>query len=340
MFKIGYREGRMFDDTRTNWAGDGPRPLVWAAWYPTTDEAVQAESADPSSDSAWFHTSAVAKNARISSSREVWPVVLLSHGTGGSAQGLDWLGARLAAQGFICIGVSHHGNTSIEPYLAEGFLCWWERSADLTKMFTLLSNTAFFSQRIDVENVFAAGFSLGGHTVVSLAGAIYDQSLFDAFTQSAPVDMSGPREFPDLAAHAQDLMENSEPFRASFARHADPYRDHRIKAIVSCAPAPTVRGFTPQSVSSVTVPTLILSVNGDTECPPALCADWLLHQNPDFRKQIISLKAGHYVFLPEATEYGRQQGADICVDLPTVNRRAIHDITAQKCATHFSSLVS
>jgi hypothetical protein len=47
---------------------------------------------------------------------------ILSYGTGGSAEGMGWLGQRLACLGYICIGVNHHGNTAIEPYRAEG-LC-------------------------------------------------------------------------------------------------------------------------------------------------------------------------------------------------------------------------
>lgn len=63
------------------------------------------------------------------------------------------------------IGVDHHGNTALEPYRAESFLCWWERPRDLTLALDHLGETGPFARRLDLDHVGAAGFSLGGHTV-------------------------------------------------------------------------------------------------------------------------------------------------------------------------------
>lgn len=128
MFGAGYSEGMATDPTRPAWRSNSPRPLKWAAWYPAEDGAAVADKLIGRPGAELFRMGLVAENAEINSIRDRWPVVLLSHGTGGSAEGLCWLATYLAAKGFISIGVSHHGNTAIEPYLPEGFLCWWERA--------------------------------------------------------------------------------------------------------------------------------------------------------------------------------------------------------------------
>ena len=105
MHQVGYVEGRTSDPNRRSWRADTSRPLVWAAWYPANSKAVPVERLVGSPDHELFTMGPVAENAALSGAQVKWPVVLLSHGTGGTAQGLGWLGRRLASKGFICIGV-------------------------------------------------------------------------------------------------------------------------------------------------------------------------------------------------------------------------------------------
>lgn len=63
-------------------------------------------------------------DAALDDQTSCFPVVLLSHGTGGTAASLGWLAHGLAAAGYVVLGVDHHGNTASEPYRAEGFLSW------------------------------------------------------------------------------------------------------------------------------------------------------------------------------------------------------------------------
>jgi len=97
--------------------------------------------------------------------------VLLSHGTGGSAVQMAWLGMELARHGYIAVAVNHPGNNATEPYTAEGFALWWERATDLSEVLDGMLADATFGARIDARRVGAAGFSMGGYTVLELAGA-------------------------------------------------------------------------------------------------------------------------------------------------------------------------
>ena len=278
---------------------------------------------------------AVAPQATLSDAVSRWPLVLLSHGTGGTAQQMGWLGSRLARRGFVCIAVSHHGNTAIEPYLPEGFLCWWERARDLSAVTDFLDEESRFMNRLDLGNVFASGFSLGGYTVLALAGAITSLTRFEEWLAAEGGHATGPREFPNLADHAPELLARSEPFQASQCRHSHTYHDCRLRAVTVLAPAPPVRSFLPDSLAGIDIPVSILVGQADTEAPHDRCAVWLVDKNPSFKLTLLGEEVGHYVFLCESTTYGKQTEPEVCVDRESVDRSSIHDRAAEMTAALF-----
>lgn len=331
MHKVGFIEGCSADAERGSWSGDGPRPLIWSAWYPAA--VAEAATRVGAAGSPLFVMGAVAAGAPLSGAPERWPVVLLSHGTGGNGAGIGWLGCRLAAAGYIAIAVSHHGNTTAEPYRPEGFLCWWERARDLSVVLDRLAADGPFAGRLDVERVFAAGFSLGGYTILALA----DLTLFERWRSSRGAP-GGPREFPDIGCHIPSLLAESAEFRASQARHGLSYRDARVKAVVALAPAPTVRAFTIDSLRAIRLPVRMLVGQADTEAPAETCASWLAAFLPNCELTLLGPHVGHYVFLCEATEIGRTTEPAICTDASGVDRRAIHEQAADAAIALFRSI--
>jgi predicted dienelactone hydrolase len=251
MFGIGFTSGRATDPDRPNWSGDAVRPLAWSAWYPTDDARKPLEHAEAGAPPLFVSQGAV-RDAAFSGRQSLYPVVLLSHGTGGTAASLAWLAEGLARQGFVVMGIDHHGNTASEPYRAEGFLCWWERARDLS---VILDHHAAgpFARHLDLDRVLASGFSLGGYTAISLLGGVTQVPLFSECSRKLGW-ADGPREFPNLGAQVERLLESSPVFRASWERQSISFLDKRIKAAFVCAPAPTVRGVTVESLREITVP--------------------------------------------------------------------------------------
>ncbi len=324
------------DERRTAWRRETARPVAWSAWYPAAAGASATHDIFGSGEAALFRATPVALKAALSTVEATWPVVVMSHGTGGSAQSLSWLGHALANKGLVAIGVSHHGNTSLEPALPEGFLCWWERTIDLSFIMDHLAATGRFAGLLDFSQTAAVGFSLGAYCVLSLAGATTHMPLFDEWLASAGRLANAPREFPDLGRELARLLAESQQFRQSWARSGDGYRDDRIKAAVLLAPAPPVRALTPASLAAIHTRLHIIASGGDMEAPIEGCASWLCRQNAAFSMTQLPDAVGHYVFLPEATPFGKQVAPEICADISGVDRSSVHADVVALCARAFA----
>ncbi|MGL5011466.1 MAG: alpha/beta hydrolase family protein, partial [Paracoccaceae bacterium] len=230
----------------------------------------------------------------------------------------------LAEAGYVVIGAHHHGNTAREPDRPEGFLCWWERAHDLSVLLSRLSSAGFFAGRLDLGRVAAAGFSLGGHTVLALVGAKTAMDRYQAWAPATGLFTAGPREMPDAGDHIPHLLASSAVFRASWARQGDSFLDPRIGRIVAIAPAPPVRGFDESSVASISIPVTLMTGEADTEAPSPECADWLGATNSGFRRVSLGADVGHYTFFSLAAGEVTAEEAFLFADRPGVNRQDVH----------------
>jgi len=328
---VGFTEGLTFDERRSNWTGDGPRPLKWCAWYPAIDSAQEQRSRRPS----WFQFGPVARDAPLRRATKPYRIIMLSHGTGGVAHGLEWLGRRLAQSGFVALAVDHHGNTGSEPYCPEGFLCLWERASDLSA----LLDDAQWRHKIGgefVAHACVAGFSAGAYAAMLLMGARVAYSQFEAGNpEKSPV--SGPKEFANLADEIPRLLDRSAVFRASWERRSANYTDDRFLAALALAPGRSVRGFSPESLSQISRPVRITVGDGDRVAPAAECSGWLHERLPGSEFEVIGSAAGHYVFLPTPTPLGLEEASDVFTDPQGVDRGAVHDRVSSTAVRFFGN---
>jgi predicted dienelactone hydrolase len=127
--KVGMVTRSFTDEKRQNWQRTAPRPLRTAIWYAAAAKATREETIfGGTPEEEIFAPVTVAPDAEISRESQKYPLVLLSHGTGGSAVQMIWLGYYLASRGYIVAAVNHHGNTAAErERAAQGFLLYWER---------------------------------------------------------------------------------------------------------------------------------------------------------------------------------------------------------------------
>jgi predicted dienelactone hydrolase len=335
--KVGMVTRNFTDQHRKNWEGTESRPLKTAIWYPAAATATRSETIfGGPPDKEIFAPVTVAADAEISLESQTYPLILLSHGTGGSAIQMMWLGYYLASRGYIVAAVNHHGNTAAErSYAAQGFLLYWERARDLTAVLTKLLADPFFGGRIDRDRIGAAGFSLGGYTVISIAGGRFSPREFDSFCRSPQRDFTcePQAEFPDAPRLFEELKK-TDPVVQESLRHAnDSFRDKRIKRVFAIAPA-LGSGFTKDGLAQIRIPVFIVIGQADKVTPLATNAQRYANFIKGARLTVLPGEIGHYTFLAECNFHGRAV-LDLCRDDEAIDRASVHQRVAQLALEFF-----
>ena len=328
--RVGRLHRSYADSLRTDWDGRGPRPLEATIWYPAA-----AESREVAWEAGVFRFGEGAPDAPFADVVP-HPLVLLSHGTGGSAAQLSWLAEQLVTAGFVVAAVNHHGNTAVEPqYRPHGFVLPWERARDLSVLLDRIAADPVVGPHVDMTRIGAAGFSLGGYTVLALAGAhltFADWQRKCATEPDAPWCRLPP-EAPFTLADVESLAREDAPFRASMARSEQPTRDVRIQAVYAIAPA-LVPVLDPASLQSIRVPVRVVLGGGDTQVPPEPTAGVIRRLVPGATVELLPGVA-HYAFLAPCTWRGRLFTRTLCRD-GGASRTAVHAAVAAEAAGFFS----
>ncbi|MDZ7632086.1 MAG: hypothetical protein U5K74_12275 [Gemmatimonadaceae bacterium] len=317
------------DSSRTDWDGRVGRPLVTRVWYPARAG---------SGESAWaagvFRFGRSALDAPFADDARR-PLIVLSHGTGGSAAQLSWLAEALATEGFIVAGVDHHGNTATEAtYRLGGFVLPGERARDLSVLVDLLLADSLLGARIDASSIGAAGFSLGGFSVLALAGAHLPP---DAWQRRCAVEPDVPwcvlpPEAPFTLGDIDSLQRSDAAFQAAASRGLELTRDPRITALFAIAPAllPVTDTL---SLRTISVPVHVLLGDSDEQVPYEITAGVVSAQ---LRSAQISRLQGvsHYAFLAECTLRGRILVRALCAS-DGFDRGEVHVRAAREALTFF-----
>jgi predicted dienelactone hydrolase len=317
------------------WRGAPRRTLRTVIWYPAAAGAAEEELRIPPADPL-FVAGRVARDAPLAPGPRL-PLVVLSHGTGGSALQLAWLGTRLAARGYVAAAVDHPGNNAVDGYTPQGFALWWERARDLSAALDGILADATLGPRIDARRIGAAGFSLGGYTVLLLAGARTDRAAFERWC-AAPerrAVCAGPPEFPDVAERFAAIARGDPAVQASLLRAGESFRDPRVGAVVAFAPALGM-ALAPADLGRIAVPVRIVIGSRDEVAPAAENAAPIARAIPGARLDVVE-GAGHYTFLDVPTARARRELPALAVDAPGVERDAVHARAAAIAAELFDA---
>ncbi len=328
---------RVFHPTNLvrDWRGDPEKGLRCVVWYPAVESAVEVKQEIGPKDAPEFEAGMAAPEAALATGpKKGWPVVLLSHETGGSAMQMAWLGTALARAGFVVVAVDHPGSSANGKLTPEGMTLWWERATDLSQALDGMLADAEFGKQIDPARIGAAGFSLGGYTVLELAGAQTDVSEFFAMCkENADAAVCHLPEMRGMGTPQEVLKAVRKTSAVSLARSNELYSDDRIDAVFAIAPAVAFT-MTEDSLRSIRLPVEAVVGDADSVAPPKDNAAYVRNEIRGAKLTLLP-HVDHYTFLDTCTAEGRKKDERYCEDGKGVDRDAVHAKVAAMAVAFF-----
>lgn len=237
------------------------------------------------------------------------PLIVMSHGSGGTALQYGWLGSELAKRGYVVIAVDHPGASGGERATDSGARDWYLRPNDISAAISGALADPVLSRRIDRKRIGLVGYSLGGATALQLAGVRLDLS---ALAASAGPDAS-----------YSDMMDR--------IRQMGPGGDGRIAAFALIAPA--VLSALDLTAEIPSLPMLVVAGDADVTVKPDDNAARIARSVEGAQLQLLP-GVTHNDFLQVCTAAGRARYADLCKE-PDAQREATHARAAGLIAEFF-----
>lgn len=205
-------------------------------------------------------------------------LIVLSHGTAGSALPEHTLAATLARAGFVVAQPEHRGD-NWQDFSKAGPDSWKTRPQDVRETIDAVARDPELAPLVDTRRVGVHGMSAGGVTGLVLAGAQWRMlNLIQHCAQNLDEDigfcLNGLATQPSVQllrksqfAISRMLTETTAPTRfktlhggASPSASEDPRPDPRITAVSLAVPVGVI--FTPESLARIRIP-VALSTSGD-----------------------------------------------------------------------------
>jgi predicted dienelactone hydrolase len=341
--KIGVAERTFHPEGARDWRQSTPQLKV-LLWYPAAESATETKQFIGPPDAPLFEAGTAAKDAALDPAVKLRPLIMLSHGTGGSAAQMAWLGTALAHAGFLVAAVDHPGNNADEPYTVEGFTLWWERATDISQAIDGVLADPEFGRHVDKDRIGAAGFSLGGFTVLQLAGAETDvHEYFDLCDPRNAADMRAPRDADTTVCHVEEMRAMGTPLEMlrqtrassaeSLASSNKSFQDEAVRAVFAIAPA---LGFTldDDSLRDIHIPVEVVVGKLDRIAIARDNADYI-HAMIHGSRETQLPGVNHYTFLDVCTRAGREKLPAYCSDAPGTEREAVHAQVAAMAVKFF-----
>ncbi|WP_152612879.1 hypothetical protein [Tateyamaria sp. ANG-S1] len=156
------------------------------------------------------------------------PLIVISHGSGSSNDGTAWLAADLAERGAHVLVMNHPGTTTGDSSPRKTVRLS-ERAADLSVALDHVLADPYFASRIDTDQIAALGFSLGGSTVLGIAGIRLDPAAYRDYCE----------EFGEAAQDCLFLMRGGVDFDSLPTAFSSDMSDPRFTRIVTVDPGYT-----------------------------------------------------------------------------------------------------
>lgn len=247
---------------------------------------------------------------------ETYPLVVLSHGSGGNAVNLAWIATSLADQGMVVIAANHPGTTSGDS-TPEQTLLTWLRPADQSALIDLAEAGLPKGIKVDTTRVASVGFSLGGYTAMATAGAQISQADYMSYCDA------NYGKFDCAWFNNAGIDFNT----IDTARYEQSHRDPRVTTVVAIDPA-VAQAYQADSLTRIDLPVQIINLGSAGEIPAAVNGATIKADMPSAQLDFIE-GANHFSFIGECTGKGwlliKMAAEDpICSETSDRDRAEIH----------------
>ena len=272
------------------------KPLEIGIWYPSPAAAHPIQMGPT--------TMSVAVDGPIQGM--ALPLVMMSHGTGGSFLGHFDTAIALADAGFVVAAVTHTGDNYADQSRSVDIM---DRPRQISRVTDHMLTSWNGRRSIDPMRIGMFGFSAGGFTTLVSIGGVPDLSKI------APMC----RQYPDDFA-CQLLAKGDHPVAPSGAASL---ADARFKAAVVASPA---LGFTfaPDGLKNTKVPVQLWRAENDMLVPHPRYAEAVRLALPDEPDYHVVPNAGHFDFLAPCSKALASLAPTICTSAPDFDRVGFH----------------
>ncbi|NYS26790.1 hypothetical protein HUK65_17625 [Rhodobacteraceae bacterium 2376] len=248
-----------------------------------------------------------------------FPVVLFSHGMGGTDGAQAWLGEALAALGAMVVMMNLPNSTWGDFDMTEG-VRHWTRAADLLRALDVLADDPDLGPHLDATRVMAAGFSYDGWTALSLGGMTGN---LDGLVGACTAHVETMDACDMLLSDAVGLQrQDPREWNASYA-------DARVTSVVAIDPG-FVWGLDQENVQALVPDALLIGLgDGETQMSATdFTASGLAALIPDADTLQLA-PAFHFTAMPVCQPGGAaileaEQDDPVCTDPPGTDRAAVH----------------
>ena len=248
-----------------------------------------------------------------------WPLVVISHGHGGSDLGHHDLASYLARHGFVVATFEQPADNFHDQSGSATSRVLVGRAIEVRAVIDTMLADAHWKTLVDPARIGVAGFSAGGYTSLLVVGAKPRFDLFIGYCHRHPDDM-------ETCGPAQKLTpEAAAAYLANIQRDLDRWgdtADPRVKAAFVMAPLSLV--FDKAGAGAIDRPVELWYGQHDHVLLPSENALHIKPLVPTLARVNEVPKADHWVFLaPCSTALAKDAGA-ICKDPPGVDRAKVH----------------
>ncbi|MEM6384183.1 MAG: hypothetical protein AAF739_16035 [Pseudomonadota bacterium] len=293
---------------------DAARVAIWYPSAPTEQPSMYASNPVFEGLPAYF-------DAPLTAGKH--PIVLFSHGMGGTDRSQAWLGASLAEGGVITVLVNHPNSTWGDFDMSEG-VAHWTRAQDMSAALDAIVEHPRFAGGLDMSRVMAAGFSFGGWTALSLGGARGNHAGF----------VEACRALPKMEACGLLLSEGVAMQAIDPSLWNASYVDARVTHVTAIDPG-FVWGLEPSDVAGLVPSVLLIGFGGEGD--RMLATDFGLSGLSGFLEdaRIEQFEpAYHFSAMPICTAAAEailavEDDDPVCTDPDGSDRAEIHDRIAK-----------